>query len=155
MERYFDENHLAIQEMVRDFARSEIAPVAAELDRTSEFPWDTVAKMAGLGLLGMPWEEGLGGAGMDTISYISAIHEIAKVDASHAITVSAHTTLGTSPIVAFGTPEQRELYVPLLASGRVLGGFGLTEPTAGSDAAGTRTTAIRKNDHYLLNGSKV
>src|SRR5688572_23298095 len=155
MERYFDENHLAIQEMVRDFARSEIAPVAAELDRTSEFPWDTVAKMAGLGLLGMPWGEELGGAGMDTISYIIAIHEIAKVDASHAITVSAHTTLGTSPIVAFGTPEQRERYVPLLAAGQVLGGFGLTEPSAGSDAGGTQTTAVRSDGGWLLNGSKI
>jgi butyryl-CoA dehydrogenase len=83
------------------------------------------------------------------------IHEMAKVDASHGITISAHTTLGTSPIVKFGTDEQRERYVPPLATGRVLGGFGLTEPTAGSDAAGTRTSAVRKNDHYVLNGSKV
>jgi butyryl-CoA dehydrogenase len=96
----------------------------------------------------------VGGAGLDLTSYILAIHEMAKVDASHAITISAHTTLGTSPIYYFGTEQQRERYVPLLASGRVLGGFGLTEPDAGSDAGGTRTTAVRKNGHYVLNGSK-
>jgi butyryl-CoA dehydrogenase len=110
--------------------------------------------MGELGLLGVPWPEELGGAGLDLLSYMIAIHEMAKVDASHAITISAHTTLGTSPIVHFGTPEQRERYVPLLASGRVLGGFGLTEEGAGSDAGGTRTTAVRRNGHYVLNGSK-
>ncbi len=88
-------------------------------------------------------------------SYVMVIHELAKVDASHAITVSAHTTLGTSPIVNFGTPEQRKRYVPLLASGHVLAGFGLTEPGAGSDAAGTRTTAVRRGHAYVLNGSKI
>src|SRR6201999_3692909 len=87
-------------------------------------------------------------------SYIIAIYEMAKVDASHAITISAHTTLGTSPIVHFGTAEQKRRYVPLLASGKVLGGFGLTEPDAGSDAGGTRTTAVRRNGHYVLNGTK-
>jgi butyryl-CoA dehydrogenase len=110
--------------------------------------------MGELGLLGVPWPEELGGAGLDTLSYVIAIHEMAKVDASHAITISAHTTLGTSPIVNFGTDEQRARYVPLLASGRVLGGFGLTEEGAGSDAGGTRTTAVRRNGHYVLNGSK-
>src|SRR5688572_31894524 len=111
--------------------------------------------MAELGLLGIPWPEALGGAGMDYLSYIIVLHEMAKVDASHAITISAHTTLGTSPIVNFGTEEQKRRYVPLLASGRVLGGFGLTEPGAGSDAGGTRTTAVRRNGHYVLNGSKI
>jgi alkylation response protein AidB-like acyl-CoA dehydrogenase len=155
MERYFDENHLMIREMVRDFARNEIAPVAAGLDQSSEFPWENVKKMGELGLLGIPWGEELGGAGMDGISYMIAIHELARIDASHAITVSAHTTLGTSPIVAFGTPEQRERFVPLLASGRVLGGFGLTEPGAGSDAGGTQTTATRADGGWVLNGSKI
>jgi alkylation response protein AidB-like acyl-CoA dehydrogenase len=155
MDRYFDENHRMIRDMVRDFARNEIAPVAAELDQTSEFPWENVAKMAELGLLGVPWSEELGGAGFDYVSYIIAIHELAKVDASHAITVSAHTTLGTSPIVAFGTEEQKERFVPLLASGRVLGGFGLTEPAAGSDAGGTQTTAVRADGGWVLNGSKI
>ena len=111
--------------------------------------------MGELGLLGVPWSEELGGAGMDQISYYITIHEMAKVDASHALTISAHTNLGTSPIVEFGTEEQKRRYVPLLASGRVLGGFGLTEPGAGSDAGGTATTAVDKGDHYVLNGSKI
>src|SRR6202012_3655333 len=99
--------------------------------------------------------EELGGAGLDLLSYMIVINELAKVDASHAITISAHTTLGTSPIVNFGTPEQRKRFVPSLARGRVLGGFGLTEPGAGSDAAGTATTAVRRGDHYVVNGSKI
>jgi alkylation response protein AidB-like acyl-CoA dehydrogenase len=155
MDRYFDENHLLIRDMVRDFARNEIAPVAGELDQRSEFPWENVKKMGELGLFGIPWSEDLGGAGMDQISYTIAIHELAKVDASHSITISAHTTLGTSPIVAFGTEEQKERFVPLLASGQVLGGFGLTEPAAGSDAGGTQTTATRVDGGYVLNGSKI
>jgi alkylation response protein AidB-like acyl-CoA dehydrogenase len=155
MERYFDENHLMIRDMVRDFAQGEIAPVAAELDESSEFPWENVRKMGELGLLGIPWSEELGGAGMDYLSYIIVIHELAKVDASHAITVSAHTTLGTSPIVAYGTQEQRERFVPLLAAGQVLGGFGLTEPGAGSDAGGTQTTAVKADGGWVLNGTKI
>ncbi len=152
---YFSEQHIAVRDMVRGFARDEVAPVAASFDASQEFPWANVKKMGELGLLGIPWPESLGGAGLDLLRYMIVIHEMAKVDASHGITISAHTTLGTSPIVNFGTEAQRERYVPLLASGRVLGGFGLTEATAGSDAAGTRTTAVRKNGHYVLNGSKV
>lgn len=149
------EQHLAVRDMVRQFARDEVAPVAAKHDADATFPWENVKKMGDLGLLGVPWPEELGGAGLDLVSYIITINEMAKVDASHAITISAHTTLGTSPIVHFGTDEQRRRYVPLLASGKVLGGFGLTEPSAGSDAGGTRTTAVRKGDHYVLNGSKI
>jgi len=152
---YFTEHHHQVREMVREFSQSHIAPVAAELDRTSTFPWDNIKAMGELGLLGVPWSEELGGAGMDQLSYYITIHEMAKIDASHALTISAHTNLGTSPIVEFGTDEQRRRYVPLLASGRVLGGFGLTEPGAGSDAGGTATTAVDKGDHYLLNGSKI
>ena len=152
---YFNEQHLAVRNMVREFAVSEVAPVAAELDAKGEFPWANVKKMGELGLLGIPWPEELGGAGLDTLSYMIVINEMAKVDASHAITISAHTTLGTSPIVNFGTDAQRRKFVPLLASGKVLGGFGLTEPSAGSDAASTRTTAVRKGSHYVLNGSKI
>lgn len=151
---YFSEHHLQVREMVREFAQTEVAPVARELDRTQEFLWENVAKMGELGLLGVPWDEDLGGAGMDQLCYYITIHELAKVDASHGLTVSAHTNLGTSPIVEFGTDEQRRTYVPLLASGKVLGGFALTEPGAGSDAGGTVTTAEDKGDHYLLNGSK-
>jgi butyryl-CoA dehydrogenase len=151
---YFSEQHLAVREMVRGFARDEVAPVASQYDERAEFPWENIKKMGELGLLGVPWSERLGGAGLDYLAYMMTIHEMAKVDASHAITISAHTTLGTSPIVHFGTDEQRERYVPLLATGKVLGGFGLTEENAGSDAGGTRTTAVRKNGHYVLNGSK-
>jgi alkylation response protein AidB-like acyl-CoA dehydrogenase len=151
---YFSEQHLAVREMVRQFARDEVAPVAARHDADSIFPWENVRKMGELGLLGVPWSEELGGAGLDLLSYMITIQELAKIDASTGLTVSAHTTLGTSPIVHFGNDEQRKKYVPLLASGRVLGGFGLTEPDAGSDAGGTRTTAIRRNGHYVLNGTK-
>src|SRR6476659_4183470 len=152
---YFTEHHHQVREMVREFSQGHIAPVAAELDRTSTFPWENIKAMGELGLLGVPWTEEMGGAGMDQLSYYITIHEMAKVDASHALTISAHTNLGTSPIVEFGTEEQRRLYVPLLAGGRVLGGFGLTEPGAGSDAGGTATTAVDKGDHYVLNGSKI
>jgi alkylation response protein AidB-like acyl-CoA dehydrogenase len=152
---YFSEQHHQVRDLVREFARSEVAPVARELDRDSAFPWDNVKKMGQLGLLGAPWPEELGGAGMDQLSYYIILHELAKVDASHALTVSAHTNLGTSPIVDFGTDEQRRRFVPLLASGQVLGGFGLTEPGAGSDAGGTATTAVDRGDHYVLNGSKI
>jgi butyryl-CoA dehydrogenase len=151
---YFGEQHLAVRDMVRAFAQDEIAPIAARYDASSEFPWPTVKRMGELGLLGVPWPEDMGGAGLDLVAYMITIHELAKVCASHSITVSAHTTLGTSPIVYFGTEEQKRRYVPRLASGSVLGGFGLTEPGAGSDAGGTQTTAVRKNGHYVLNGTK-
>src|SRR5687767_6870619 len=152
--RYFTEQHLAVRAMVRELARDEVAPVAAKYDAEAKFPWENIRRMGGLGLLGVPWSEELGGAGLDTIAYMIAIHELAKIDASHGLTISAHTTLGTSPIVHFGTPAQKARYVPLLASGRVMGGFGLTEPEAGSDAGGTRTTAVRRNGSYVLNGTK-
>ncbi len=151
---YFTEQHLAVREMVRTFARDRVAPVAAKHDADSTFPWENVKAMGELGLLGIPWPEEMGGAGFDTLSFMIAIEELARVDASHSITISAHTTLGTSPIVNFGTSAQIQRYVPLLASGTVLGGFGLTEESAGSDAGGTRTTAVKRNGHYVLNGSK-
>ncbi|MGH7546912.1 MAG: acyl-CoA dehydrogenase family protein [Gemmatimonadales bacterium] len=152
---YFTEHHRQVRDMVREFAEQVIRPSARAHDLTSTFPWDNVKQMAELGLFGIPWPEGLGGSGMDYLSYIIVIHELAKVDASHAITVSAHTTLGTSPIVDFGTEEQKETYVSRLATGKVLGGFGLTEPGAGSDAGGTKTAAVERGDHYVLNGSKI
>ena len=151
---YFNEQHLQVREMVRAFATDHIQPVASRHDADSSFPWENVAKMADLGLFGIPWSEELGGTGFDSMAFIIAIHELAKVCASHSITISAHTTLGTSPIVHFGTDAQKQRYVPMLAAGKVLGGFGLTEPNAGSDAGGTQTTAVRKDGHYILNGSK-
>ena len=151
---YFQEHHLATREMVRAFARTEIAPVARQFDDAQEFPWDNVKKMADLGLLGIPWSEEMGGAGLDSMCFIIAIEELARVCASHSITISAHTTLGTSPIVNFGSDAQRKRFVPKLASGSVLGGFGLTEPNAGSDAGGTQTHAVKKGSSYILNGTK-
>ncbi|MFI5311848.1 MAG: acyl-CoA dehydrogenase family protein, partial [Gemmatimonadales bacterium] len=151
---YFTDHHLAIREMVRAFAKDEVAPVASRFDESQEFPWENVKKMGALGLLGIPWPEELGGAGHDVTSFMIAIEEMARVCASHAITISAHTTLGTSPIVNFGNATQKKKFVPLLASGSVLGGFGLTEDTAGSDAGGTQTTAVKRGNCYLLNGSK-
>ncbi len=147
--------HLDLRDRVRGFALEAIVPVARELDRTGEFPWENVRAMADMGILGIMVPIELGGLGLDTLSYVLIVEELARHDASHAATVSAHTSLGTGPILAFGTREQKERFLPLLASGRVLGGFGLTESGAGSDAAGMRTRAVRENGGYRLSGSKV
>ncbi len=155
MQPFLNEEHHALQQKVRSFALEAIVPVATELDESCTFPWDNVSTMAQMGLLGVPVPESLGGMGLDTLSYILVVEELAKHDASHSITVSAHTTLGTSPILAFGTDEQKERFIPYLAGGRVLGGFGLTEPGAGSDSGGTRTRAVKVDGGYLLNGSKI
>ena len=155
MDRYLTADHVRLQERVRAFALEAIAPVARELDESGEFPWENVAAMAEMGLLGVPVPRELGGMGLDDLSYILVVEELARHDASHAITVSAHTTLGTSPILAFGTEEQKRRFVPPLATGQVLGGFGLTEPGAGSDASATRTRAVRDGDGYRLDGSKI
>ena len=155
MDVYLTPEHEALRRRVRDFAETEIAPVAGELDEESRFPWDNIRRMADMGLFGVTVPKELGGQGLDYLSYILVIEELARVDASHAITISAHSTLGTSPITTFGTEEQKRRYVPLLAAGRVLGGFGLTEPGAGSDAGGTATTAVREDGGYRLNGSKI
>lgn len=152
---FLTDEHHQVREIVRAFADNEIRPIAREHDLQARFPWETVKQMGELGFLGAPWPEELGGSGMDYLSYIIIVEELARVDASHAITVSAHTTLGTSPIVNFGSDEQRQRFVPMLAAGRVLGGFGLTEPDAGSDAGGTKTVAVEKNDHFVINGSKI
>ncbi|CAN5178751.1 acyl-CoA dehydrogenase AcdA [soil metagenome] len=142
-------------ETVREFARERIAPIAAEHDESGEFPWETVREMADLGLFGIPFPEELGGAGADTLSLLLVVEELAKVDASHSITVGAHTSLAASPIFDFGTPEQKERYLPPMARGDALGAFGLTEATSGSDAANMATTAVRDGDHWVLNGTKV
>ena len=155
MELYFTKEHEDLRNRVRDFAEREIAPVAAQFDAESRFPWENVKKMADMGLFGVNVPAEYGGLGLDTISYILVIEELARVDASHSITISAHSTLGSSPILAFGTEEQKKTYLPLLSAGRVLGGFGLTEPGAGSDAGATRTFAVRENGGYRINGSKI
>ena len=152
---FFSEEHTMLVNMVADFAKSEIEPIARELDQDSRFPKDIITKMGDLGLMGIPVPEQYGGAGMDTVAYAAAIMELAKADASVAITVAAHTSLGTIPIVLSGSEEQKQKYVPKLASGKMLGAFGLTEPDAGSDAGATKTTAEKNGDGYIVNGGKI
>ena len=152
---YLDRNHLDLQADVRRFALEAIAPVARELDETARFPWENVRAMAERGWFGVPVPRELSGMGRDYLSYILVLEELAKHDASHSITVSAHTSLAMSPILAFGTEEQKARFVPLLASGQVLGGFGLTEPGAGSDASGTMTRAVPVKGGYSITGSKI
>ncbi len=152
---FFNDEHRMLIDMVRDFATSEVEPVARELDAESRFPAELVAQMGELGLMGIPVPEEYGGAGMDTVAYAASIMEMAKVDASVAITMAAHTSLGTMPIVISGTEEQKQKYVPQLASGEVIGAFGLTEPGAGSDAGATKTTAVRDGDEFVINGGKI
>jgi alkylation response protein AidB-like acyl-CoA dehydrogenase len=144
-----------LRETVRTFARERVAPVAEELDRESRFPYELVAELAELGLMGIPIPEQYGGAGGDTVSYALAIEELTRVDSSVAITVAAHTSLGTMPILLFGSEEQKAAWLPDLASGRRLAAFGLTEPGAGSDAGATRTTAELRDGSWVVNGSKI
>jgi short/branched chain acyl-CoA dehydrogenase len=148
-----DEQRL-LRETVREFARSEVAPVAAELDRTKSFPYELVAKLGELGLMGIPFPEEYGGGGADSLSYVIAIEELAAVDASLAITISAHSSLGTMPIHLWGTDEQKSEWLPDLCSGRKLAAFGLTEAEAGSDAGNTRTTARLSDGEFVINGAK-
>ena len=152
---FFTDEHTMLVEMVRDFADNEITPVARELDATGEFPKNLVHQMAELGLMGIPIPESLGGAGMDTVAYAATVMELARADASVAITMAAHTSLGTMPIVIAGSKEQKKKFVPPLASGEMIGAFGLTEPDAGSDAGATKTIAVKKGDEYILNGGKI
>ena len=155
MHRYLTQDHVDFQRQVREFAQRVIAPIAREADHQSEFPWEGVRGMAEMGLLGVPIPKELGGLGKDYLSYILTVEELGKFDASHSITVSAHTTLGSGPILTFGNEDQQKKYLPALAAGDVLGGFGLTEPGAGSDSGGTRTRAVREGAGYRLNGSKI
>ena len=147
--------HDLIRATVREFAESRIAPVAEELDRTGQFPYDIVSELAGLGLLGVPIPPELGGAGGDTLSYAIAIEELTRIDSSIGVTVAAHTSLGTMPILLFGNAEQHAEWLPELASGKRLAAFGLTEPDSGSDAGATRTTATLDADEWLIEGSKM
>jgi short-chain 2-methylacyl-CoA dehydrogenase len=146
--------HDLIQRTVREFARSEIAPAAAELDRTKAFPYAIVAKLGALNLMGIPFPARYGGGGGDTLAYALAVEELARVDSSVAITLCAHTSLGTQPIYLFGTEEQKLHWLPQLCSGQRLGAFGLTEPEAGSDAANTRTRARREDGEWVIDGAK-
>jgi alkylation response protein AidB-like acyl-CoA dehydrogenase len=148
------DQHQAIQRTVRDFATAEVAPVAEELDRTKSFPYEIVRKLAGLGLMGIPFPEEYGGGGGDTLAYALAVEELTRVDSSVAITLCAHTSLGTQPIYLFGTEEQKREWLPRLTGGEVLGAFGLTEPEAGSDAQNTQTRAELDGDEWVINGAK-
>lgn len=143
-----------IRDNVREFARSEIAPKAAEIDRTGQFPEDIVKKMADLDLMGLPFSEEYGGAGADHTSYYLALEEIARVCGSTALTYEAHICLGCMPVNLFGTREQKQKYLAPLCRGEALGSFGLTEPNAGSDAGGTQTTAVLSDGQWIINGTK-
>jgi short-chain 2-methylacyl-CoA dehydrogenase len=149
-----DEQEL-LRRTVREFAETRVAPVAEELDREERFPYELVAEMAELGLMGIPISEEYGGAGADTVSYAIAVEELTRVDSSVAITMAAHTSLGTMPIYLFGNEEQKREWVPKLASGEGLGAFGLTEPNAGSDAGNTSTRAELRDGQWIVNGSKM
>tara|TARA_A100001037_G_C15153943_1_gene642083 strand:- start:15070 stop:16224 length:1155 start_codon:yes stop_codon:yes gene_type:complete len=152
---FFNDDHLMIRDMVRDFAESEIMPVAPKLDEKEKFPSDLVEKMAELGLMGIIIPEEYGGAGQDMVAFVTAIIELGRADASVAITMAAHTSLGTLPVLLYGNDEQKNTYLPKLASGETLGAFGLTEPDAGSDAGATKTKAVKDGDEYIVNGGKI
>jgi short/branched chain acyl-CoA dehydrogenase len=149
------EEHELVRRTVRDFAQERIAPVAEELDREHRFPYDIVAELAELGLMGIPVPEEYGGAGGDTLSYAIAVEELTRVDSSVAITVAAHTSLGTMPFLLYGTEEQKREWLPDLAAGKRLAAFGLTEPGAGSDAGASRTRAELRDGTWIVNGSKI
>jgi len=149
-----DEQEL-IREAVREFADTELAPIAAEVDRDHRFPAELIPKLADLNLMGMPYPEKMGGAGADYLSYVIAIEELSRACATTSVIVSAHSSLATWPIYKFGTPAQQDKYLPEMTSGRRLGAFALTEPGAGTDAGAGTTTAVLKGDEYVLNGSKI
>jgi alkylation response protein AidB-like acyl-CoA dehydrogenase len=149
------EEQKMLREMVRDFAQTRIKPIAQEIDETERFPQEIIAEMGELGLMGIPYPEKYSGAGMDTLCYAIAVEEIGKVCGSTALTLAAHVSLGCGPIYLFGTDEQKQRFLPELCSGKELGAFGLTEPQAGSDAGATQSAAVEKDDHFLLNGTKI
>jgi short-chain 2-methylacyl-CoA dehydrogenase len=153
---HFDlpDDHRLLQQTVRDFAEQQVAPVAEELDREKRFPYEIVAQMGELGWMGIPFPEEVGGAGGTTLQYALAVEELTRVDSSVAITMCAHTSLGTQPIYLFGSEEQKATLLPDLCAGSKLGAFGLTEPEAGSDAGNTRTRAALEDGEWVINGAK-
>ena len=152
---YLNEEHKMIRESARDFAEREIKPVAAELDAKAKFSYDLTKKMGEMGFLGITTPQEYGGQGMDYLSYVIIVEELARIDSSQAATVAAHNSLGTGPIINFGTEEQKKKYLPKISNGKGLWAFGLTEPTAGSDSRGTKTTAVLENKEWTINGSKT
>ena len=149
-----NEEQLMFKQMVRDFADNEIAPQAEALDEAEEFPYELQAKMAEMGLFGLPIPEEYGGSGADIVTYAIAVEEISRVSASLGITIAAHTSLSARPILLFGTEEQKQKWLVPMAQGKGLGAFGLTEPEAGSDAGNTKTTATEDGDEWVINGTK-
>ena len=149
-----DDDTKLLQRTVREFAVEEIAPVAEELDRTKQFPYELVAKMGELGWMGIPFPESVGGAGGTSLQYAVAVEELTRIDSSVAITLCAHTSLGTQPIYLFGSDQQKDQLMPDLCAGRKLGAFGLTEPEAGSDAGNVRTRAALDGDEWVIDGAK-
>ncbi|USD16371.1 acyl-CoA dehydrogenase [Priestia megaterium] len=149
------EEHEMIRKMVRDFAKNEVAPTAAQRDEEERFDRGIFTQMADLGLTGIPWPEQYGGIGSDYLAYCIAVEELSRVCASTGVTLSAHTSLAGWPIYTFGTEEQRQKYLKPMATGEKIGAYGLTEPSAGSDAGGMRTLAVKDGENYILNGSKI
>ncbi len=149
------EAHEEMRQKVRKLAEEEVKPIAFSLDKENKFPHEIVKKMGEMGLMGIPFPKEYGGAGLDNMSYAIAVEELSRVDGGTGVILSAHTSLGSYPIYAFGTEEQKKKYLVPLAKGEKLGAFGLTEPNAGSDAGGTETTAVLNGDHYILNGGKI
>jgi len=152
---YYTEEHVLLRKMVREFAQNELLPLSIEVDTKGKFPIESIKKLSELGLMGIPWDPKYGGGGMDTLSLVIAIEELAKVCVSTAATLMAHTSLGTGPFHYFGTDEQKEKYLTKLSSGEMIGSFALTEPNAGSDAGNTQTEAILENEEYIVDGQKV
>jgi butyryl-CoA dehydrogenase len=155
MNFHLTEEQEMLRKMVRDFAEAEVAPTAAERDEEERFDRSIFEKMAELGLTGIPWPEKYGGAGADYVSYVLAVEELSRVDASVGVTLSAHVSLASWPLYKFGTEEQKQKFLRPLAEGKKMGAYCLTEPGSGSDSAGMRTTAVKDGDHYILNGSKI
>lgn len=149
------EQHEALRAKVREFVETEVKPIAFMLDQQNEFPTEAIKKFGEMGMMGLPYPKEYGGAGLDTLSYAIAVEELSRVDGGTGVILSAHVSLGSYPIYAFGTEEQKQKYLVPLAKGEKLGAFGLTEPNAGSDAGGTETTAVLEGDHYILNGGKI
>src|SRR2546421_3654358 len=154
MEFELSDHHRLLRDTVRDFAQQEVSPVAEELDRTKSFPYEIVSKLAELDLMGIPFPPEYGGGGGDSLAYALAVEELARVDSSVAITLCAHTSLGTQPVYLFGSEDQKRRWLPELCSGHRLAAFGLTEPEAGSDAGNTQTRARLEDDEWVINGAK-
>ena len=155
MDFFLSQEHEMLRTLYKEFAEREVKPCAQEVDEEEKFPIESVKKLQKYGFMGIPFPKQFGGQGADTLAYIMAIEELSAACATTGVIVSAHTSLGAHPILEFGTPEQKEKYLKPLAEGKLLGAFALTEPNAGTDAAGQQTKAVLDGDHYILNGSKI